>query len=69
MVQIVVQKDVAEQIRKSEGQIELIDDQGHRVGVVLRPPTEDEISTAKARLGSDGPKLIVDELIAKVEAL
>jgi hypothetical protein len=69
MAQIVVQKDVAEQIRKSEGQIELIDDQGHRVGIVRRPPTEDEIHAAKARVGSDGSKFTVDELIAKVEAL
>ena len=69
MIRIVVQADVADQIRRSDGQIELVDDQGNRVGVVRRPPTEDEIRYAKSRVGSEGPKLTVDELISKVEAL
>jgi hypothetical protein len=69
MIRIVVQEDFAEQIRQSDGPIELVDDQGHRVGIVRRPPTEQEIQFAKGRVGSKGPTLTVDELIAKVEAL
>jgi hypothetical protein len=69
MIRIVLQADVADQIRRSDGQIELVDDQGNRVGVVRRPPTEEEINYAKSRLGSKGPKVTVDELITKVEAL
>jgi len=69
MIRIVVQAEVADQIRRSDGRIELVDDQGNRVGVVRRPPTEDEIKFAKSRVGSSGPKFTVDELIAKVEAL
>lgn len=69
MIRIVVQSDLAEQIRQSDGHIELVDDQGQRVGVVKRPPTSDEIEFAKARVGSKGPKFTVEELIAKVEAL
>ncbi len=69
MIRIVVQGDVADQIRHSDGQIELVDDQGNRVGVVRRSPTEDEIEYAKSRVGSKGPKVTVDELITKVEAL
>ena len=69
MIRIVVQTDVAEKIRQSDGHIELVDDQGNRVGVVRRPPTEDEIEVAKSRVGSKGSKFTVDELIAKVEAL
>jgi hypothetical protein len=69
LIRIVVQADVADQIRRSEGQVELVDDQGNRVGVVRRPPTEDEIAYAKSRVGCMGPKFTVDELIAKVEAL
>ena len=69
MIRIVVQADVADQIRRSDGQIELVDDQGNRVGVVRRPPTKDEIEYAKSRVGRKGPKVTVDELIAKVEAL
>jgi hypothetical protein len=69
MIRIMVQADVADQIRRSDGQIELVDDQGNRLGVVRRPPTEQEIQYAKSRVGSTGPKLTLDELIAKVEAL
>jgi len=69
VIRIVIQADVADQIRRSDGQIELVDDQGHRVGVVRRPPTEDEIQFAKSRVGDKGPKITIDELIAKVEAV
>ena len=69
MIRIVVQAKVADPIRQSDGQIELVDEQGHRVGVVRRPPTEEEIQFAKSRSGGKGPKFTVDELIAKVEAL
>jgi hypothetical protein len=69
MTRIVVQSDLAEQIRQSDGQIELVDDQGRRVGLVRRPPTEEEIQFAKSRIGSCGPKFKTEELIAKIEAL
>lgn len=69
MIKIVVQAEVADQIRRSDGRIELVDDQGNRVGIVRRPPTEDEIKFAKSRVGSTGEKFTVGELIAKVEAL
>ena len=69
MIRIVVQADVADQIRRSDGQIELVDDKGNRVGVLRRPPTKEEIEYAKSRIGSVGPKCSVDDLIAKVESL
>jgi hypothetical protein len=67
MIRIVVQAEVADQIRHATGQVELVDDQGNRVGVVRCPPTDDEIAYAKSRVGSAGRKFTVDELIAKVE--
>lgn len=69
MIRIVVQADVADQIRRSDGRIELVDDHGNRVGFVRRQPTDDEVKFAKSRVGSSGPKFTVDELIAKIEAL
>lgn len=69
MIRIVIQNDVADQIRRSEGQVELVDDQGRPVGIVRRPPTEQEIEFARSRIGGQGPKFTVDQLIAKVEAL
>jgi hypothetical protein len=68
MIRILVQNDVAEQIRQSEGQVELVDHQGRCVGIVRRPPTEQEIQFAKVRAGSPGRRFTVDELIAQVEA-
>jgi hypothetical protein len=69
MIRIVVQNDLAEQIRQSDGQIELVDQCGVRLGFVRRPPSEKDIELAKARIGSPGPKLTIDELIARIEAL
>ncbi len=69
MIRVVVQNEVAEQIRRSDGQVELVDPSGNRLGVVRRPPTEEEIKFARTRVGAPGPKFTVDELIAKVEAL
>jgi len=69
MIRIVIQSDIAAQIRSSEGLVELVDDRGERVGVIRRPPTDDEIRFAKRRIGSKGQKFTVDQLIAKVESL
>jgi len=69
MIRIVVQEEVADQIRRSDGQIELVDSQGQRLGIVRRAPTDEEIMVAKSRVGGKGPKFTVDELIAKIEAL
>jgi hypothetical protein len=69
MTRIVIQTEVADQIRRSDGHIELVDDQGNRVGIVRRPPSEDEIQIAKSRIGTEGPKFTVDQLIERVEAV
>jgi hypothetical protein len=68
MTKIVVQSEIAEQIRQSEGPIELFDDQGTCLGTVHRPPTAEEIELAKQRSGKIGPKFTIEQLIAKVEA-
>jgi hypothetical protein len=69
MIRIVVRNDLAEQIRQSDGQIELVDEHGNRLGIVRRPPTASEIEFAKTRIGSAGPKFSMDELVAKIETL
>jgi len=69
MNRVVVQKEVAEQIRQSDGQVELVDDQGQRVAIARRPPSQEEIEFAKSRMRSKGPKFTADEVIAKIEAL
>ena len=64
MTKILLQADVAEQIRQSDGPIELIDDAGRCVGIVRRIPSEHDIETAKSRIGKAGPRFTVAELIA-----
>jgi len=68
-IKIVVQNDIADRIRQSDGQIELVDCDGLRVGLVRRPPTQEEIALAKARISGTGPNVTIAELIAKVESL
>lgn len=69
MIKIVVQTDIADKIRNANGQVELVDDQGNRVGVVRRPPTQVEIEFAKSRVGSSGSKVSFDELFEQVNSL
>ncbi len=69
MIRITLQADLADQIRRSDGQVELVDEKGNRLGIVRRPPTDEEIQFAKSRMGSSGPKVTIDELIARVESL
>lgn len=69
MIRITVHADLADQIRKSDGQVELVDQNGNRLGIVRRPPTDEEIRFAKSRIGTVGPKVTFDELIARVESL
>lgn len=69
MTKIVLQAKLADRIRLLDGPIELVDDQGIQRGVVRRPPKMKEIELARARIGSEGPRFTVDQLIEKVKAL
>ena len=69
MIRIVVQSDIADQIRQSDGQVELVDSQGQPLGMVRRPPTQSEIDFAKSRMGTDGPKVTMKQVISRVESL
>ncbi len=69
MIRITVQADVADQIRRSDGQVELVDEEGKRLGIVRRLPTDEEVEFAKSRMRTSGPKVTFDELIARVESL
>ena len=69
MIRIIVQADVADQNRSSDCQVELVDEKGNRLGIVRRPPTDEEVQFAKSRMGISGPKVTIDELIARVQSL
>lgn len=66
MTRVTVADDVASKIRESEGPIELVDTQGHTVGVVRRPPTEAEIHRAMIRASQGSKRLSWEQVVAKV---
>ncbi len=56
------------QIRRSDGQVELVDEMGNRLGVGRRPPRTKKFGLPNHD-GKSGPKVSFDELIARVESL
>ena len=66
MTKIAIAEEVAERIRSGEGPIELVDAQGQTIGVVRRPPTQEEIERARSRASQDGQRLSWAQVAAKV---
>ncbi len=66
MTKIAIAEEVAERIRSGEGPIELVDAQGQTIGVVRRPPTQEEIERARSRASQDGKRLSWAQVAAKV---
>jgi hypothetical protein len=66
MTKVAIAEEIAQQIRNSEGPIELVDAQGQTIGVVRRPPTEAEIERARSRASQDGKRLSWAQVAAKV---
>ena len=66
MTKIHIDPGTVDQIRAGEGPIELVDSTGQTVGIVRRPPTDDEIARAKARSSQGGQTLTWAQLMAKV---
>ena len=67
MTKVAIADDIAAKIRSGEGPIELVDASGNPIGVVRRPPTEEEIARAKSRASSEGKRLSWAQLVAKVK--
>jgi len=68
MTKVAIAEEIADQIRSSEGPIELVDAQGQKIGVVRRPPTEAEIERARSRASQDGKRFSWAQVAAKVRA-
>ena len=67
MTKIEVDRMTVDQIRSSEGPIELVDSVGETVGIVRRPPSAEEIARAKSRSSRGGETLTWGQLMAKVK--
>jgi hypothetical protein len=66
MTKVAIGEEVAERIRSSEGPIELVDVRGQTIGIVRRPPTQEEIERARMRASQDGKRLSWAQVAAKV---
>ena len=66
MAKVSIAADIADQIRRGESPIELVDANGATVGYVRRPPTEAEIERARQRASQGGKRLSWAQVVAKV---
>ena len=66
MTKVEIDFQTAEQIRRGDGPIELIDSNGQTVGVVRRAPTDSEIVRAKQRASRGGETLTWEQVRSKL---
>jgi hypothetical protein len=66
MTKLIITEEIAERKRSSEGPIELVDSQGHTIGIVRRPPTDTDIQRARERASKDGTRLTWAQVAAKI---
>ena len=69
MVQIVASEQLLRELEKSEGQVELIDAKGNRIGTITRPPSTEDIRIAKERLAVGRVWHTAAEAIKQLESL
>ena len=67
MTKVAISEEIAAQIRIGEGPIELVDENGHTIGIVRRPPTQSEIDRARSRSSNGGERLSWDQLVASIK--
>ncbi len=68
MVQIVATSDLAKQLANVEGVVELVDENGNRLGVLTRPPSSEDVRIAKERRATNNPGMTTEELIQRLNA-
>ncbi len=66
MTKVEIDHQTAEQIRRVDGLIELVDSKGQTVAVVRRAPTVAEIARAKQRASCGGETLSWDQVRTKL---
>ncbi len=69
MVQIIASGQLLRELEKGEVVIEFVDANGKRLGTLVRPPGEEDIQIAKARLAVNGKRFTTDEVVAHLRSL
>ena len=69
MVQIVATNEFAKQLANMEGVVELVDENGNRLGVLTRPPSDEDVRIAKERRAANKPAMTTAELVKRLNAI
>ena len=67
MIKIQIDVSVANQIEASPGRVELVDATGKTIGIVCRPPNDEEIDRARSRLSNGENTMTWAQMMSKVE--
>ena len=69
MIRIVATADQIRQMKNASDGIELVDENGNRLGIVAREVDLEDIRIATERLRSDQPRLSYAEVLQHIRAL
>lgn len=69
MIRIVATADQIRQLQQATDGIELVDEQGNRLGIVAREIDLEDIRVARERLDSDQPRLSYAEVLDHLRGL
>jgi hypothetical protein len=69
MIRIVATSEQIRQLNEADDLIELVDENGNRLGVVAREIDLEDIRIARARLNSDQPRLSYADLLGHLHRL
>lgn len=69
MVQVVATADQAKVLAESTDCVEIVDANGNRLGMVLRPPSDEDIQIAKDRIAGDGKRYTTEEVVSRLRSL
>ena len=69
MIRIVATADQIRQLKQATDGIELVDENGNRLGIVARDVDLEDVRIARERLGSDQPRLSYTEVLDHLHSL
>ena len=69
MLRVVATEDQAKLLAESSESVEIVDSNGRRLGTVVRPPSEEDIQIAQARIAGAGKRYSTDEVVSHLRSL
>jgi hypothetical protein len=69
MIQIVLSREQVTAIRDAVGGIELLDSEGHPIGIVSTGVTAEDLRIVRERMASNEPGLPLQDLLERLRAL